>query len=140
MNNRSRRPSTALPHGTFTIAQGGAWDRFRADETNYTVQIDSVATHQSGSSANDARDMLRMGKRQELERNYRAFSAFSFTVVLTATWEFILVSNEQGLIDGGLGGLFWTFIWTFWGFGTVILSLAEMASMAPTSGGLSLMS
>ena len=44
-------------------------------------------------------------------------------------------ANTQGLIDGGLAGLFWTYVWTFLGFGIVMMSLAEMASMAPISGG-----
>jgi amino acid transporter len=44
-------------------------------------------------------------------------------------------ANTQGLIDGGLAGLFWTYVWTFIGFGIVMMSLAEMASMAPISGG-----
>lgn len=44
-------------------------------------------------------------------------------------------ANTQGLIDGGLAGVFWAYIWTFVGFGFVIGSLAEMASMAPISGG-----
>lgn len=44
-------------------------------------------------------------------------------------------ANTQGLIDGGIAGLFWSYLWTFIGFGIVMLSLAEMASMAPTSGG-----
>jgi amino acid transporter len=50
-------------------------------------------------------------------------------------WEFLLTANTQGLIDGGLAGVFWSYIWTFVGFGFVELSLAEMASMAPISGG-----
>lgn len=54
---------------------------------------------------------------------------------MTAVWEFLLVANTQGLIDGGLAGVFWSYIWTFIGFGFVELSLAEMASMAPISGG-----
>ncbi|GLI80698.1 hypothetical protein PoHVEF18_009055 [Penicillium ochrochloron] len=67
----------------------------------------------------DDHDMQRMGKIQELK----------------ATWEFILISNDQGLENGGLPGMFWSFIWTFIGFGFIIASLSEMASMAPTSGG-----
>ena len=31
--------------------------------------------------------------------------------------------------------MFWSYIWTFAGFTTIVMSLAEMASMAPTSGG-----
>ena len=38
-------------------------------------------------------------------------------------------ANTQGLTDGGIAGLFWSFVWTFLGFGIVMLSLAEMASM-----------
>ncbi len=38
-------------------------------------------------------------------------------------------------MDGGPAGFIWSFIWTWVGFGTVMLSLAEMASMAPTAGG-----
>jgi amino acid transporter len=40
-----------------------------------------------------------------------------------------------GLLNGGLAGLFWGYIWTFIGFVFIVMSLAEMASMAPTSGG-----
>ena len=39
-------------------------------------------------------------------------------------------ANTQGLIDGGLAGLFWAYIWNFIGFSFVVLSLAEMASMS----------
>jgi hypothetical protein len=38
-------------------------------------------------------------------------------------------ANTQGLVDGGLAGLFWAYIWNFVGFSFVVLSLAEMASM-----------
>ncbi|MCJ1485518.1 hypothetical protein MMC06_005692 [Schaereria dolodes] len=88
-----------------------------------------------GYTKNDQRDMQRMGKRQELLRNFRPLSALSFTTLLQATWEFLLIANTQGLTDGGLAGLFWQYLWTFIGFGIVMLSLAEMASMAPISGG-----
>jgi amino acid transporter len=39
------------------------------------------------------------------------------------------------LVNGGLAGLFWSYIWTFLGFFTIVSSLAEMSSMAPKSGG-----
>ena len=44
-------------------------------------------------------------------------------------------SNYEGLYNGGLPGLFYSYIWTFVGFGFIIASISEMASMAPTSGG-----
>ena len=92
-------------------------------------------TYNHGSTRMDVKDMNRAGRKQELIRNYRPLSALSFTVVLQATWEFLLMSNTQGLIDGGLAGLWWTYIWTFAGFGIIMVSLAEMASMSPISGG-----
>lgn len=89
----------------------------------------------AGFTKADQKDMYRMGKVQELKRNYRPLSALSFAIVLTAVWEFLLIANTEGLTNGGLAGVFWTYIWTFVGFGFVELSLAEMASMAPISGG-----
>jgi choline transport protein len=46
-----------------------------------------------------------------------------------------LVASTEGLIAGGVAGLFWSYVWTYAGMTLVVLSLAEMASMAPTSGG-----
>ena len=89
----------------------------------------------AGSTPEDQKDMHRMGKKQELKRNFFSFSALAFTMILQGTWEFYLTANTQGLVDGGRAGLFWSYIWTFFGFGLIIASLAEMASMAPTAGG-----
>ncbi|KAA8650323.1 hypothetical protein EYZ11_008184 [Aspergillus tanneri] len=83
----------------------------------------------------DHNDMSRMGKAQEFKRNFRPLAALSFASVLQATWEFLLISNTEGLENGGLAGLLWTYVWTLVGFGLIIVSLSEMASMAPTSGG-----
>ena len=44
-----------------------------------------------GYTKSDRKDMWRMGKTQELMRNFRRLSAFSFTVMLTATWEYLLM-------------------------------------------------
>lgn len=52
-----------------------------------------------------------------------------------ATWEFVLVSLSVGFANGGFAGLFWTFIGTVICYSTIVASLAEMESMAPTSGG-----
>lgn len=40
-----------------------------------------------GNTAQDRQDMWRMGKNQELRRNFQRFSIFCFTMVLMATWE-----------------------------------------------------
>ncbi|KAB8256560.1 GABA permease [Aspergillus pseudonomiae] len=77
----------------------------------------------------DQSDMTRMGKIQELKRNLRPLAALSFASVLQATWEFLLIGNTEALVNGGRAGLFWTYMWTFAGFGLIILT------MSPTSGG-----
>ncbi|KAL4815125.1 amino acid/polyamine transporter I [Aspergillus spinulosporus] len=103
------------------------------------VEVHSPAcSHEEGKQAGtvlDDTDMHRMGKVQELKRNLRPVAALSFASVLQATWEFVLISNTEGLENGGLAGMCWSMIWTFVGFGFIIASLSEMASMAPTSGG-----
>ncbi|KAK1750187.1 putative amino-acid permease [Echria macrotheca] len=86
-------------------------------------------------TAMDRKDMWRMGKTQELRRNFRSLSIFAFTMVLVATWEAQFNVSMFGLINGGTGGLIWVYIGTFTGIFCAMLSMAEMASMAPTSGG-----
>ncbi|KAF2015390.1 amino acid transporter [Aaosphaeria arxii CBS 175.79] len=88
-----------------------------------------------GHTKNDRNDMNRMGKVQELRRNYRPLSAIAFVIILQGTWEVLMTATYQGLVDGGPAGLIWSYVWTFFGFSFVVASLAEMASMAPTAGG-----
>ena len=44
------------------------------------------------------------------------------------------MATTEGLVDGGLAGLFWSYVWTWLGFSTVMASLAEMASMSVAAG------
>ncbi|KAF9073083.1 putative GABA permease [Rhodocollybia butyracea] len=69
----------------------------------------------------DRKDMFRMGKHQEFKRNFRLLSTYSFATMIQAAWEFLLMKKTLFLM--------------FFGVGFIVLSLAEMASMAPTSGG-----
>ena len=73
----------------------------------------------------DKFDMSRMNKKQEMRRVFRQFSILSFTCVIMGTWEFLLTANSQGLQNGGLSGLFWSYLWTLLGFGLIIASMAE---------------
>jgi hypothetical protein len=56
---------------------------------------DAQTEYIEGYSKSDRKDMRRMGKKQELMRNFRRLSAFSFTVMLTATWEYLLMYVRQ---------------------------------------------
>ncbi|MCJ1419764.1 hypothetical protein MMC32_006120 [Xylographa parallela] len=90
---------------------------------------------QWGDTQHDIFDMQRLGKRQEFKRNFGFLATLGFVSIYLATWEYVLVSLSAGFINGGFGGLFWTFIGTVICYATIVASLAEMESMAPTSGG-----
>jgi hypothetical protein len=77
----------------------------------------------------DAADMRRLGKDQELTRNFQQLSTLAFTTVIMATWETLLIVNYTALSNGGRPGFLYSYIWTIIGFAPIILSLAEMSSM-----------
>ncbi|KAM7211553.1 amino acid transporter [Rhypophila decipiens] len=98
-----------------------------------------VGTESDGSlgegTLSDMRDMQRMGKKQQTLRSFRHFSILGFVMVILSTWEAQLATAVFGLSNGGTAGLIWGYFAVFLGFGLVVASMAEMASMAPTSGG-----
>jgi choline transport protein len=58
-----------------------------------------------------------------------------YIIVLGLTWEFSIVTSVFSLANGGTAGAIWLVLIVTFGMFTVMLSMAEMASMAPTSGG-----
>lgn len=88
-----------------------------------------------GGTSTDKDDMRRMGRTQELRRSFKFVSIVGFVTILQATWECVLLSNWSGLLNGGTAGLIWTTIITWLFMLALIASVAEMASMAPNSGG-----
>lgn len=107
----------------------GGWDS--PTDNGYTGEGIKTGT------ADDAVDMHRLGKKQELKRNFRSFSILGLSSVIMATWVAILGSASFSLINGGYAGTIWMYVgvWVF--TFPVTLSLAEMASMyvqpSPTS-------
>ncbi|KAL4759206.1 putative GABA permease [Aspergillus foveolatus] len=83
----------------------------------------------------DQRDMNAMGRVQVLRRNFRFISILGFACTLICTWEVILTLLSSVLTDGGTAGLIWGFLIVTAGFSLVFASIAEIASMSPTSGG-----
>jgi len=59
-------------------------------------QQDVVVSEKKGT-AGDQKDMYRMGKQQELRRNFRFVSIFGYSMVLMATWETILTWVSMNL-------------------------------------------
>ncbi|WPG98162.1 Hypothetical protein R9X50_00094800 [Acrodontium crateriforme] len=92
-------------------------------------------TIQKGGNSADERDMRRMGKHQELRRNFKLVGIIGFITILQATWESTLLANYFGLLNGGTAGVIWCTIATWLFMLCMIASLAECASIAPTAGG-----
>lgn len=89
----------------------------------------------SDAGSQDGKDMARMGKKQEFSRNFNWISSVGFTSCTMGTWEFVALNTYQMLVDGGLACMFWSYTWVIVGQFFIVLSLAEMSSMAPTAGG-----
>lgn len=112
-------------------------NKFVAQSTDTEV-ADYGATHLSEEkrgTKDDQRDMFRMGKTQEMKRNFRFVSIFGFSMILMCTWEVVLGTSFFSLYNGGTAGFIWMHLVAWSGFLCINTSMAEMASMAPTPGG-----
>nr|POF04539.1 putative amino-acid permease pb24d3.02c [Quercus suber] len=112
--------------------------KVEAEATTSTVNHETAMMDEPSykvGTVRDQEDMRRVGKMQELRRNFRLLSVLGFTAVLMCTWEAILFTASYILPNGGLAGMVWMYVVSLTGFSFAILSMAEMASMAPTSGG-----
>ena len=109
------------------------------EKPNAQVEIESASDtesndeaaiqEQKGGTRHDVYNMSRMGKRQELLRNFRFISIVGFVMVLQSTWESVLLAAQYGLINGGTAGLIWMTVGVIVGALCMIASLAEIASM-----------
>lgn len=99
-------------------------------ESAEAVEVDSVYK----STDADKEAMRRLGHSQELVRHYDFLSMLSFVVMATSSWQLTFFSATPALVDGGLPSLIWSVFWCAIGFVPILLSMAEMASMAPIAG------
>ncbi|SMR44927.1 unnamed protein product [Zymoseptoria tritici ST99CH_3D1] len=118
--------------GEFEPTQVHAIDRSSFEDREHSHES---LSHEKGGNTRDEVDMSRMGKKQELRRTFKFVSIVGFVTILQATWENVLLANWFGLYNGGTAGVIWCTIAVWLLMLCMIASLAEMASMAPTSGG-----
>lgn len=104
----------------------------RSNSGHEEAQHGTDAVYRTTSA--DERDMQRMGRKQELVRQYRLFSMISFVTVATTAWCLNAFAVTPALVDGGIPSMIWSNVWCFVGYIPVILSMAEMSSMAPIAG------
>jgi len=77
----------------------------------------------------------RLGRSQELRRNFKSLSVLGLATTTMSTWVALLFTSTFSLINGGLAGIIWLYFISWLCTFALAASLAEMASMAPTSGG-----
>lgn len=88
-----------------------------------------------GGTNVDDQEMRMLGRTQQLNRNFRFISTLGFACTLMSTWEIALMTSFYGLLNGGTAGLVWGYFVVWLGYMLVFATIAEMASIAPTSGG-----
>lgn len=109
-----------------------------SERKRFQTSVDETNEHSLTASNNahhDTNDMQRLGKAQEFKRNFSYISTLGFISVYSATWELVVIVLSGGLYSGGFAGVWWAFLGTCTVYAPVVASLAEMESMAPTSGG-----
>jgi amino acid permease len=129
---RNVEGSRDWPEAAKSSCRGGARDQHpREHIRDHSMQErERFRDHRDASAVkHDDHDMRRMGKTPELRRVYRQVSIMSLTCVIMATWEYLFTANSRGLLNGGPGGMIWSYIWTLTGFGLMVVSLAELNSM-----------
>ena len=101
-----------------------------------------VIHRKSYSSSNDsdnlstANELGELGYREELQREFGLFSAFSFAVSISGLFATIGTTFYYPLSSGGAAGTVWTWLLGGAGCMCIALSVAELVSAYPTSGGL----
>lgn len=104
----------------------------RLDQQRAAAKAPSHRYGRAGSTQDDG-EIVRTSRRHEFQRDFQELSTIGFATSVMGTWEILLAANEPGLLNGGLAGLFWSLLWTYAGQTFVVLSLAELSSMAPTA-------
>ncbi|MCJ1325156.1 hypothetical protein MMC10_001818 [Thelotrema lepadinum] len=107
--------------------------RFELSET-----LSKASTLENGATTYYSRDeaeMAQLGRTQILKRNWGFWSILGLNCTIMVTWEYVLIVFTSGLENGGSAGLIWGYLIIWLGIICVFITMAELASMAPSSGG-----
>lgn len=114
---------------------GGAVTSVVHNEKGDKVTVEDEISRNKGATANDRNDMERLGRTQELRRNFRFLSIFGYSLLLGNGWVLTMIGLLVPLSNGGTAGTLWMYLIVIFIMMFSTLSMAEMASMAPTAGG-----
>jgi choline transport protein len=103
--------------------------------TAHDESLQKSGRQSRGTQLSDDQTLRRLGKTPVLKRNFGFMSILGFSCTVLISWESILITSIQGLLNGGPAGIIWGFLVCWIGTLSTFTVIAEVASMAPTSGG-----
>uniref|UniRef100_A0A093Y413 Choline transport protein n=1 Tax=Talaromyces marneffei PM1 TaxID=1077442 RepID=A0A093Y413_TALMA len=83
----------------------------------------------------DEAQLARLGKREVLKRTFGSMAVLGFSTSILITWEAELTTFLQPLQNGGPAGAVYGFLIVWVGLIATFITVSEMVSMAPTTGG-----
>ncbi|KAK4216303.1 choline transport protein [Rhypophila decipiens] len=114
-------------------------DRPWAGPTTTATATSVTLTANGGSSRSKSLDddayLQRLGKKPRLNRSFGFMSILGFSCSALLSWEGVLVTSVPALLNGGPAGVIYGFLINWAGTISVYTVLAELASIAPTTGG-----
>ncbi|KAK4551151.1 hypothetical protein LTR86_011305 [Recurvomyces mirabilis] len=88
-----------------------------------------------GATAYDLHDMDALGLAPTFRRRFKFIAMVGFCSTVVVAWQNTLTNFGFGLLDGGTGGIFWTFVFGLIGSTFLYLTLCELSSSFPTAAG-----
>lgn len=109
---------------------------FDNGSAKFSIEQPSTIASNRGLIDTSSHELGSCGYRQEFKREFGYFSAFSFAVSISGLFATIGTTYFYPLSSGGPAGVVWA--WFMGGVGCmcIALSVSEMVSAHPTSGGL----
>lgn len=107
----------------------------KSDEADMARQNKQQQFHVGLATTLDTTPIRPLNLTPMIKRRFNFTTLLAFTAATMATWEAVLFSNNTAMLNGGPVTLIYGFIFCWLGALATAASLAEMASMAPTSGG-----
>ncbi|KAI0151792.1 amino acid transporter [Xylariaceae sp. FL1272] len=100
-----------------------------------SVRAYGYETSVSAPLSRDDAALRRLGKKPVLKRSFGFITILGLSCTILITWEAVLFVFLSGYTNGGPAGLVYGYIVAWFGMISIFLTLSEMVSMAPTSGG-----
>ncbi|KAK1088639.1 hypothetical protein LTR33_000458 [Friedmanniomyces endolithicus] len=106
-----------------------------SNDKDAVVVASSVPEKYLGTET-DHHDMRALGRTQVLRRNFKMLGMVAFANSVKVMWETFLAVSYLGLSVGGRAAVFWGLIYGAVAMTCIYVTIAEMASIAPTAGGM----